>query len=139
MRRDVDRFERFCDHLIVIDHARKTARGKTREKIVAVYRLLRGDMAERAGGFYSAEEYDLAPLFERHPGARILELGRSYVLASQRLKRAMELLWRGLLAWIHAHRIDRMIGCASFPATNPKDHAEALSYLANYAGAESEW
>lgn len=138
-RRDVDRFDSFCDHLIVIDHAWKTARGKTKPKIVGVYRLLRGDMAERAGGFYSAGEYDLAPLLERHSGARILELGRSCVIASHRSKRAIELLWRGLLAYVRAHRIDVMIGCASFPGSNPKDHAEALSYLAHYAGAESEW
>jgi L-ornithine Nalpha-acyltransferase len=138
-RRDVDRFDKFCDHLIVIDHEWKTARGKTKPKIVGVYRLLRGDMAERAGGFYSATEYDLAPLLSRHAGARILELGRSCVLASHRSKRVIELLWRGLLAYIRAHRIDVMIGCASFPGASPSDHAEALSYLAHYAPAESEW
>lgn len=138
-RRDVDRFDKYCDHLIVIDHDFKTARGKTKPTIVGVYRLLRGDMAERAGGFYSAGEYDLAPLLSRHDGARILELGRSCVLASHRSKRVIELLWRGLLAYIRAHRIDVMIGCASFPGANPSEHAEALSYLAHFAPAESEW
>lgn len=138
-RRDVDRFDKFCDHLIVIDHAWKTARGKTKPKIVGVYRLLRGDMAERAGSFYSEGEYDLAPLLERHSGARILELGRSCVLASHRSKRVIELLWRGLLAYIRAYRIDVMIGCASFHGTNPRVHAEALSYLAHYARVESKW
>lgn len=138
-RRDVDRFDKYCDHLIVIDHDWKTARGKVKPTIVGVYRLLRGDMAERAGGFYSAGEYDLAPLLSRHAGARILELGRSCVLASHRSKRVIELLWRGLLAYIRAHRIDVMIGCASFPGASPSEHAEALSYLAHYAPAESEW
>jgi L-ornithine Nalpha-acyltransferase len=138
-RRDVDHFDKFCDHLVVIDHAWKTPRGKTKPKIVGVYRLLRGDMAERAGGFYSAGEYDLAPLLARHSGARILELGRSCVLASHRSKRVIELLWRGLLAYIRAHRIDVMIGCASFPGATPSAHAEALSYLAHYALAQNEW
>jgi L-ornithine Nalpha-acyltransferase len=138
-RRDVDRFDKFCDHLIVIDHAWKTARGKTKPKIVGVYRLLRGDMAEKAGAFYSASEYDLAPLLARNAGARILELGRSCVLASHRSKRVIELLWRGLLAYIRAHRIDVLIGCASFPGTSAAAHADALSYLAHYAGAEKEW
>jgi L-ornithine Nalpha-acyltransferase len=138
-QRDVDRFDKYCDHLIVIDHDWKTPRGKTKPKIVGVYRLLRGDMAEQAGGFYSASEYDLAPLLARHAGARILELGRSCVLGTHRSKRVIELLWRGLLAYIRAHRIDVLIGCASFPGASPFAHAEALSYLAHYAPAGSEW
>lgn len=138
-RRDADKFDRYCDHLIVIDHAWKNRFGKVKPKIVGAYRLLRGDMAQQAGGFYSAGEYDIAPLLARHAGKRILELGRSCVLDSHRSKRAIELLWRGLLAYIRAHRIEVLIGCASFPGVSPRAHAEALSYLAHYAGAEGEW
>ena len=138
-RRDADRFDKYCDHLIVIDHEWKTRNGRVKPKIVGAYRLLRGDMAQKAGGFYSAGEYDIAPLLARHAGKRILELGRSCVLESHRSKRAIELLWRGLLAYIRAHRIDVLIGCASFPGVSPRAHAEALSYLAYYAGAEGEW
>jgi putative hemolysin len=138
-RRDADRFDKYCDHLIVIDHDWKTASGRVKPKIVGAYRLLRGDMAQKAGGFYSAGEYDIAPLLARHAGKRILELGRSCVLESHRSKRAIELLWRGLLAYIRAHRIDVLIGCASFPGVSPRAHAEALSYLAYFAGAEGEW
>ncbi len=138
-RRDADKFDKFCDHLIVIDHAWKNKFGKVKPKVVGAYRLLRDDMAQNAGGFYSAGEYDLAPLLARHAGKRILELGRSCVLESHRSKRAIELLWRGLLAYIRAHRIDVLIGCASFPGVSPRAHAEALSYLAHYAGAEGEW
>lgn len=138
-RRDMDRFDKFCDHLIVIDHAAKTARGRVKPRVVGVYRLLRDDMAARAGGFYSAGEFELEPLLARHAGKRILELGRSCVLASHRSKRTIELLWRGLLAYIRAHRIDVMIGCASFPGVSPLAHAQALSYLAHYARAEEEW
>jgi putative hemolysin len=139
MRRDADKFDKFCDHLIVIDHAWMNKHGKAKPKIVGAYRLLRGDMAQRAGGFYSAGEYDIAPLLARHVGKRILELGRSCVLESHRGKRTIELLWRGLLAYIRAHQIDVMIGCASFPGVSPLAHAQALSYLAYYAGAQGEW
>jgi putative hemolysin len=138
-RRDADRFDKYCDHLIVIDHAFKTRFGKTKSRIVGVYRLLRGDMAEKAGGFYSEAEYDLSPLLARHKGKRILELGRSCVRSSHRSKRTIEILWRGLLAYIRLHRIDFMIGCASFPGASPFAHAQALSYLAHYASAEGEW
>lgn len=138
-RRDADKFDKYCDHLIVIDHAWTNKRGKVKPKIVGAYRLLRGDMAQKAGGFYSAGEYDIAPLLARHAGKRILELGRSCVLESHRSKRTIELLWRGLLAYIRAHQIDVMIGCASFPGVSPLAHAQALSYLAHYAGAQGEW
>jgi putative hemolysin len=138
-RRDADRFDKYCDHLIVIDHAWKSRLGKTKPKIVGAYRLLRGEMAEKAGGFYSAGEYDIAPLLARHGGKRILELGRSCVIESHRSKRTIELLWRGLLAYIRMHRIDVMFGCASFPGVSPLVHAQALSYLAHYARAEGEW
>ncbi|GLI93084.1 GNAT family N-acetyltransferase [Methylocystis echinoides] len=138
-RRDADKFDKYCDHLIVIDHAWKNRFGKVKPKIVGAYRLLRGDMAQQAGGFYSAGEYDIAPLLARHDGKRILELGRSCVLDTHRSKRAIELLWRGLLAYIRAHRVEVLIGCASFPGVSPRAHAAALSYLAHYAGAEGEW
>lgn len=138
-RRDADRFDKYCDHLIVIDHAFTNSRGKVKPKIVGAYRLLRGDRAQEAGGFYSAGEYDIAPLLARHSGKRILELGRSCVLESHRGKRTIELLWRGLLAYIRAHDIDVLIGCASFPGVSPLVHAQALSYLAHHAGAQGEW
>ncbi len=136
---DADKFDEHCDHLIVIDHAWKNSSGKVRPKIVGVYRLLRGDKVADASGFYSAGEYDIAPLLKRHADKGILELGRSCVMASYRNKRAIELLWRGLLAYIRAHQIEVLIGCASFPGIVPGAHAEALSYLAHYAGAEGEW
>jgi putative hemolysin len=138
-RRDADRFDKFCDHLIVIDHVAKNRRGKTKPRIVGAYRLLRGEMAAKAGGFYSQDEYDIAPLLERHASKRVLELGRSCVLAPYRSKRTIELLWRGLLAYVRAHDIDVMFGCASFPGANPLAHAQALSYLAHFARAEEAW
>ena len=49
-RRDVDDFDRVCDHLLIIDHARSDRPAG----VVATYRLLRRDCAARAGGFYTA-------------------------------------------------------------------------------------
>ena len=44
-RRDVDKFDKFCDHLIVIDHEYRTRHGKIKPKVVGAYRLLRSDVA----------------------------------------------------------------------------------------------
>ena len=81
IRRDICPFDKFCDHLLVIDHAAVNRFGKPKAKIVGAYRLLRQDVAARHGGFYSAGEFDIAPLLARHPGKRFLELGRSCVAA----------------------------------------------------------
>jgi L-ornithine Nalpha-acyltransferase len=138
-RLDVDRFDEYCDHLVVVDHTWTNKFGKQRPKVVGACRLLRGDVARNASGFYSAGEYDVAPLIACHAGKRILELGRTCVLESHRSKRVIELLWRGLLAYTLKHQIDVLIGCASFLGVSPRAHAEALSYLAHYFRAEGEW
>lgn len=138
-RRDADRFDKICDHLIVIDHSTVNRFGKPKPKVVGAYRLLRGDVAKKNGGFYSSGEYDLAPLLANHKSKRVLELGRSCVLEQYRGKRTIELLWRGVLAYVRHHRIDVLIGCASFHGANPFSHALALSYLAHHASASGKW
>ena len=127
-RRDADRFDPVCDHLLVFDTALP---GPDHRRIVGTYRLLRQEKAAAAGGFYSDEEFELNRLIARHPDQRFVELGRSCVLPDYRSKRTIEILWQGIWAYISHHRIDVMAGCASFPGTVPAAHAEALSYLAH--------
>jgi putative hemolysin len=139
-RRDADRFDKFCDHLIVIDHSARNRFGKIKPKVVGAYRLLRSDVArEKKCGFYSADEYDVSSLLSRHPQKRFLELGRSCVLPDYRGKRTIDLLWRGILAYVRHHNIDALIGCASFEGANALAHAASLSYLAHHARAAGEW
>ena len=127
IRRDVCRFDRVCDHLIVVDNAVLRVDGAP--TVVGAYRLLRGDAAQANFGFYSAGEFDVASLVARHPGKRLLELGRSCVAPGYRGKRTLELLWRGIWAYARHHRIDVMFGCASFPGADPAAHAAALRFL----------
>lgn len=139
IRRDVCRFDKVCDHLLVVDHAALDRRGRARPKIVGAYRLLRQDVAEKNFGFYSAGEYDVAPLLARHAGKRFLELGRSCVLAPYRSKRVLDLLWRGIGLYIENYKIDAMFGCASFDGVDPARHARALGFLARYAPSRPDW
>lgn len=135
-RRDADRFDDVCDHLLVVDTA---LGGPEHDRIVGTYRLLRQEAAAAAGGFYSTAEFDLDALVARHTHLRFLELGRSCVLPQYRSKRTIELLWQGIWAYVNRYRIDVMTGCASFHGTTPAAHAEALSFLAHHARAEGEW
>lgn len=135
-RRDADRFDDVCDHLLVVDNA---APGPELARIVGTYRLLRQECAHAAGGFYSSDEFDIDGLAARHPDLRFLELGRSCVLPAYRSKRTIELLWQGIWAYVRHHDIGVMTGCASFYGTVPAAHAEALSFLAQNCSAVGEW
>jgi len=144
-RRDEDPYDAVCDHLIVYDTARRvqtSSRGPVsrRPEAVGTYRVLRQDVARRSIGFYSQGEYDVAPLVAaRSPGYRFMELGRSCVLGPYRTRRTIELLWHGLWGYARQHRIDVMIGCASFEGTDPAAHAMALSYLHHTRLAPPAW
>jgi L-ornithine Nalpha-acyltransferase len=143
-RRDEDAYDAICDHLLVIDldkTRQRSASGRAAApKVVGTYRVLRQDIAERGLGFYTAGEYDILPLVAaKSPGYSFMELGRSCVLAPYRNKRSVELLWHGLWTYVREHKIDVMIGCASFEGTDPNEHAEALSFLHHNALAPPEW
>lgn len=134
--RDADRFDDFCDHLLVFD---TSLPGPADRQIVGTYRVLKQEDSVAAGGFYTQNEFDLQPLISRHEELRFLELGRSCVLPEYRSKRTVELLWQGIWSYVRINRIDVMTGCASFAGTVPAAHAEALSFLAHNCTAKDEW
>ena len=134
-RRDIDRFDGICDHLLVLDHANIRPSGKP--TVVATCRLLRQSVAERHGGFYSAAEFDIGGLLARH--GTFGELGRSCVLAPYRNKRTVELLWHGIWSGMLRHRIDVMIGCGSLEGTDPDRLALPLAFLHHFAAAPQPW
>ena len=50
----------------------------------------------------------------------------------------MQLLWRGLMAYVARFSSDLMFGCASFGGTEPCALAVPLSYLHHYHGMKPE-
>jgi putative hemolysin len=123
---DFDVYDDIADHLIVIDRSCNGGLGQ----IVGTYRLMREDRIAQIGRFYSASEYDLSPLTSC--GAKLLELGRSCVLAPYRTRPVLQALWDGIAEYLLAHQIDLMFGCGSLPGTDPQALAEELSYLHYY-------
>nr|WP_308422075.1 GNAT family N-acyltransferase [Aureimonas endophytica] len=132
-RRDKDAFDLYCDHLLVID----TARGAG--EVVGTYRLMRQDCARLAGGFYTAAEFCIDDLVARHPTKRFMELGRSCVLKEYRSKRTVELLWQGIWAYVMAHRVDVLFGCASLEGTDLDALSGQLALLGSAAPPPDEW
>ena len=116
--RDFDKFDDVCDHLLV----------------VGTYRLTREKDAAKVGGFYTSSEFDLSAMLKGMPrDTKYLELGRSCILKSYRARPGtMQLLWKGLMAYVARFDIDMMFGCASLPGTNVEDMALPLSYLHHF-------
>jgi L-ornithine Nalpha-acyltransferase len=110
--RDRDAYDAVADHLLVVDHTV----GPGPEGVVGTYRLIRREAARAIGQFYSADEYDISKI-EQFPGG-LMELGRSCVDAGYRNRAVMQLLWRGIAAYVFHHKIDLMFGCASLPGTD---------------------
>lgn len=142
-KRDEDEYDAICDHLLVIDKSVERS-GKRpwlrRSKVVGTYRVLLQNVAEKNQGFYTQGEYDIAPLIARKRDKNyFMELGRSCVLKPYRNRRTVELLWQGLWTYVREHGVNAMLGCASFPGIDPKEHALALSFLHHYARAPEEW
>jgi|CXWL01.1.fsa_nt_gi putative hemolysin len=130
-RLDVDEFDTVCDHLLVIEHQ------ETGDyKVVGTYRLLRREAMKKIGRFYTDSEFDI-DLIKQYKG-EILEVGRSCVHADFRNRAVMQLLWRGIGAYVARFNIGLMFGCASFHGIDPKEHAMELSYLHHYHLAPKE-
>jgi putative hemolysin len=120
---DVDEYDAVTDHLIVLDENLPPGPGR----IVGTYRLLRREVADKFGRFYTSGEYDIAPLLSC--GATLLELGRSCVLPPYRTRPVLQKLWQGIAHYVAEHKIGLMFGCASLHGTDVDALAPQLSYL----------
>ncbi len=100
---DIDRFDKFCDHLLVRDHGN--------DNVVGTYRILPPEQARIAGGYYSETEFDLSRLM--HLRDRMVEVGRSCVHPDYRDGATITQLWSGLADYIGKNGHEYLIGCAS--------------------------
>lgn len=114
---DRDEFDPGADHLILMEKA-------DNNRVIAASRLISG---RTKAGFYSAGEFDLAPLL--HSGKTLAEIGRTCVAADHRNGIALHLMWSALAEYVLRRDIDLVFGVASFPGLDPTLIAEALSYL----------
>jgi len=123
-RRDVDRFDNDCDHLLVLDHARGG-----HDRVVGTYRLLRGRRQPVWRGSIPQPSTTL-----RRSSPIRAKFSSSDAPASTppigSAGHAAAVEWdRGLRIY---HDIALMFGCASLPGTDPGALALPLSYLYYY-------
>jgi putative hemolysin len=100
---DRDRFDDYCEHLIVRDHVVG--------EVVGTYRILTPARALAAGGYYAETEFDISRLF--HLRGSMAELGRSCVHERYRSGAVVAMLWRALVRLLIEREYRYVIGCAS--------------------------
>lgn len=100
---DRDRFDAYCEHLLVRD--------KEDDKVVGTYRILSPAQAIQTGGYYSESEFDLGRL--AHIRSQLVEVGRSCVHKDYRSGAVITQLWSGLAGYMLQHGHEYLIGCAS--------------------------
>lgn len=125
-KRDIDSFDDITDHLIVLD----TALPEGADQIIGTYRLLRREVAEKHGQFYTSDEYNIQPLLDNEKD--LLELGRSCVLPNYRTRPVLQKLWGGIAHYVADHNIGLMFGCASLHGTDINQLSEQLAYLHHF-------
>ncbi|QNJ95458.1 GNAT family N-acetyltransferase [Mycolicibacterium fluoranthenivorans] len=103
--RDADRFDQFCDHLLV----REDGSGD----LVGCYRMLPPPGAIAAGSLYTATEFDVRALDPLRPS--LVEMGRAVVRADHRNGGVVLLMWAGILAYLDRCGYDYVTGCVSVP------------------------
>ncbi len=122
---DIDRFDDFCEHLLVRD--------ALTQQVVGTYRLLTPAQAVRAGGTYCDTEFDLSAIDRLRP--RMVELGRSCVHPAYRKGAALLTLWSALAVFMQRNGLDVMVGCASMPL----QHAGSDATQEGLQAAGSVW
>jgi putative hemolysin len=103
--RDADRFDEFCDHLLVRDDVSG--------ELVGCYRMLPPPGAIAAGSLYTATEFDVQALDSLRPS--LVEMGRAVVREDHRNGAVVLLMWAGILAYLDRCGYDYVTGCVSVP------------------------
>jgi len=103
--RDVDQFDAYCEHLIVMDEALG--------KVVGTYRILAPWGARAVKRMYSEGEFRIDSL--RPIAHEIFEVGRACIHPAYRSSGALARLWTGLSAYARDNRVKYLAGCASVP------------------------
>jgi putative hemolysin len=103
--RDVDHFDTYCEHLIVVD--------EMLGKVVGTYRILPPWAARLAKQMYSEGDFrldSLQPIMHE-----VFEVGRACIHPAYRSSGALARLWSGLGAYVREHQVKYLAGCASVP------------------------
>jgi len=113
---DKDKFDKRCDHLIIIE--------KQCGKIIGTYRLQSSLHTKK---WYTATEFHMRHI-KKLPGNK-LELGRACVHPNYRNGITIALLWEGISAYIAASESSYLFGCSSIKTMDKNEMRLIYHYL----------
>jgi putative hemolysin len=113
---DKDRFDKLCDHLVIID--------KRTNSLIGTYRLQSSLHTKK---WYTATEFHMKQI-KRLPGTK-LELGRACVHPDHRNGVTIALLWEGIRAYVEASGTNYLFGCSSIKTTDREEVSLIYNYL----------
>jgi putative hemolysin len=119
---DQDRFDPFCEHLLVEERATR--------RVVGTYRMQSGLSAAQHEGYYSEQEFVLAPYEPLRAGT--LELGRAAVDREHRTPEVLTLLWRGIAQYASRMGLRYLLGCSSLNSNDPGEGWQMYSQLERF-------
>ncbi len=122
---DQDQFDSCCEHLLVEQSAT--------DRVVGTYRMQSGSTAAQNAGYYSGQEFVLAPYEPLRPS--ILELGRAAVDRDHRTPEVLTLLWRGIAQYASAMGLRYLLGCSSMNSNNPAEGWQMYCQLQRFRAA----
>lgn len=116
-RLDYDKYDNFCDHLIIV-HA-------STNKIVGTYRM---NFSETSDIFYTESEFDIENWIENQSES-FIELGRACIQKDHRRGIVITLLWRGIAEYMNIMGANNLIGCSSVKVTDARSAALIYKYF----------
>lgn len=119
---DTDKFDLFCEHLLVEEKATR--------RIVGTYRMQSGETAANNLGYYSEQEFYFAPYEPLRSG--ILELGRASIDREHRTPEVLTLLWRGIAQYATDMGLRYLVGCSSLNSQDPCEGWQMYRQLENF-------
>ena len=127
--KDEDRFDRFCDHLVIYEN--------TTDRPVGTYRLQTLEMARQKIGFYSATEFDFSRFPEKFQKDGV-EIGRACIEKSHRNIKVLFLLWKGLMRYLEMKGKSFLFGCTSLAEQDFHEGWRVFDYLCTHGYVHPE-
>ena len=115
---EYDSYDTYADYMAVFHE----------NKIVGTYRIIDREAAEKMGGFYTENEFNLSKI--KRVNGNIAEMSRACVRKEYRENGlVMRLLWAGLCEYVVKRKVVILFGVPSFVGVKPAQSAQAISYL----------
>lgn len=116
-RLDFDKFDNFCDHLIIVH--------EPTDKIVGTYRM---NFSETSDSFYTGSEFDISS-WVANQQTPFIELGRACIAKEHRRGIVISLLFRGIIEYMKHLNAEKLIGCSSIKVTDARSAALIYKYF----------